>query len=97
MLQVVTLPTSAGHRGKDDVKTKNGQGPPEGNSSQNYKDGYRGRSQSPTEDNFQTTKKRKHTKKSKKIKRKIRYFSFSLSATSTRSDGDSSDNDPAIK
>lgn len=97
MFQVVTPHTSAGHSGRDDVKTKNSRGPPEGNSSQNYKDGYRGRSQSPTEDNFRTTKKRKHTKKSKKIKRKIRYSSFSSSPTSTTSDDDSSDNDPAIK
>ena len=79
------------------METKNSRGPPEGNSSQNYKDGYSRRRQSPTKDNFRTTKKRKHTKKSKKVKRKIRYFSFSLSTACTTSDGDSSDNDQAIK
>ena len=80
------------------MKTEKSQGLPEGNSSKNKKDGCRGRSQSPTSDNFSPTKKRKHTKKSDRRKRKIRYSSSSSSsAISTTSDNDSSDNEPSNK
>ena len=93
---VVTPHTSPGHSGRDDGKTEKSWGPPEGNSSKNNKNGYRGRSQSPTKGNFSPSKKRKHSKKSKTRKRKRRHSSSS-SATSTTSDNDSSDNEPAIK
>ena len=94
---VVTPHTSLGHSDRDDWKTEKSQGPLEGKSSKNKKDGYRGRSQSPTKDNFSPSKKRKYSKKNKKRKKKRRYSSSSSSATSTASDSDSSDNEPAIK
>ena len=77
---------------------KNGKSrvPSEGNFSKNNTDGYRGRSQSPTKDNFSPIKQRKHSKRRKKRKRK-RIYSSSLSATSATPDSDLSDNEPAIK
>ena len=60
---VITTHTSPGHSGIDDGKTEKSRGPPEGNSSKNSKDGYRGRSQSQTKDNFSPSKKRKYSKK----------------------------------
>ena len=51
---IVTPHTSPGHSGRDDGKTGNN------------KDGYRGRSQSPTKGNFSPSKKRKHPKKTRR-------------------------------
>ena len=94
---VVTPHTSPSHSGRDDEKTEKSRGPPEGNSSNNNKNGYRDRSQSLNKAKFSSSKKGKHSKKNKKRKRKRRYSSSSSSVTSTASDSDSSDNEPAIK
>ena len=94
---VVTPHTSPSHSGRDDEKTEKSRGPPEGNSSNNNKNGYRDRSQSLNKAKFSSSKKRKHSKKNKKRKRKRRYSSSSSSVTSTASDSDSSDNEPAVK
>ena len=51
---IVTPHTSPGHSGRDDGKTGNN------------KDGYQGRSQSPTKGNFSPSKKRKHPKKTRR-------------------------------
>ena len=58
---VVTPHKSPGHSDRDDWKTEKSQGPHEGRSSKNKKDGYRGRSLSPIKDNFSPSKKRKHS------------------------------------
>ena len=89
---VVRPLTSPGHNGRDDGKTEKSWGPTEGNSSKNTKDGYKGKSQSPTKDNFSPIGKRKYSKKSKKSKRKKIYSSSSSSTISTTSDSDSSHN-----
>ena len=66
---VVTVHTPLGHSGGDDAKTEKTRDPAEGNSSMNNKDGYRGRSQSLTKNNFSPIRKRKHSEKSKKRKK----------------------------
>ena len=87
---------SSGHSGRDNGKTKKIQGPPEDNSSNNNKDGYREGVRVQLRTILPLSGRENIPKKSKKRKGKIRYSSCSSSATSTSSDSDSSNNKPTI-